>query len=77
MKRHAAIETGIGHLKREHRMDRNLLKGVKGDQIDAILSTAGMNFWKLLKRAADFLRQIFLWLQFSQRTSFCQILGKI
>ena len=67
MKRRAAIEPGIGHLKREHRMDRNRLKGVEGDRINAILSAAGMNFCKLLKWAADFLRQIFLWLLFCQR----------
>lgn len=77
MKRRAAIEPGIGHLKREHRMDRNRLKGVEGDRINAILSAAGMNFLKLLKRAVDFLRQIFRWFQFCQRTSFCQISGKI
>jgi len=77
MKRRAAIKPGIGHLKREHRMARNRLKGVEGDRINAILSAAGMNFRKLLKRAADFLRQIFLWLQFCQRTSFCHITGKI
>ena len=28
MKRRAAIAPGIGHLKREHRLDRNRLKGV-------------------------------------------------
>jgi IS5 family transposase len=77
MKRRAAIEPGIGHLKREHRMDRNRLKGVEGDQINAILSATGMNFWKLLKRAADFFRQFFLWLQYCQRASFCQSFGKI
>ncbi len=77
MKRRAAIEPGIGHLKREHRMDRNRLKGAEGDRINAILSAAGMNFCKLLKWAADFLRQIFLWLIFFQRTNFCQISGKI
>jgi len=47
MKHRAAIEPGIGHLKREHRMDRNRLKGTNGDRINAILSAAGMNFWKL------------------------------
>ena len=54
MKRRAAIEPGIGHLKREHRMDRNRLKGIEGDRINAILSAAGMNFRKLLRWAADF-----------------------
>jgi len=68
MKRRAAIEAGIGHLKREHRMDRNRLKGIEGDRLNAILSAAGMNFHKLLCYAADFLRQIFYWLIFYQRT---------
>jgi IS5 family transposase len=77
MKRRAAIEPGIGHLKREHRMDRNRLKGVEGDRINAILSAAGMNFWKLLKCAADFFRQFFLWLLFCQRASISKILVKI
>ena len=59
MKRRAAIEPGIGHLKREHRMDRNRLKNKDGDRINAILSAAGMNFAKLLRWVADFLRLIF------------------
>jgi len=32
MKRRAAIEPGIGHLKREHHTDRNQLKGRVGDR---------------------------------------------
>lgn len=60
MKRRAAIEPGIGHLKHEHRMDRNRLKGVLGDCINAILSAAGMNFHKLLLWLAAFLRQIYI-----------------
>lgn len=59
MKRRAAIEPGIGHLKHGHRMDRNRLKGVEGDRINAIFSAAGMNFRKLLRILEDFLRQIF------------------
>ena len=59
MKRRAAVEPGIGHLKHEHRMDRNRLKGMQGDQINAILSAAGMNFSKLLKWIAAYLRQFF------------------
>ena len=66
MKRRAAIEPGIGHLKREHRMDRNRLKGFAGDCFNAILSAAGMNFAKLLKWAADFLRLILCWLLLTQ-----------
>jgi IS5 family transposase len=70
MKRRAAIEPGIGHLKTEHRMDRNRLKGTTGDQINAILSTAGMNFHKLLQWAAAFLRQIIFFILFCQRTNY-------
>jgi len=69
MKRRAAIEPGIGHLKREHRMDRNRLSGVEGDRFNAILSAVGMNFHKLLRWVAAFLRQIFCWLLLSQRTT--------
>ena len=68
MKRRAAIEPGIGHLKREHRMDRNRLKGRLGDRINGLLSAAGMNFAKLLRWAAAFLRLIFQWLSNYQRT---------
>ena len=53
------MEPGIDHLKREHRMDRNRLKGKDGDCFNAILSAAGMNFAKLLSWLADFLRFIF------------------
>jgi IS5 family transposase len=68
MKRRAAIEPGIGHLKREHRMDRNRLKGEEGDSINAILSAAGMNFTKLLRWLSEFLRLIFASLFNCQRT---------
>jgi len=48
MKRRAAVEPSIGHLKAEHRLERNRLKGVAGDAINAMLSAAAMNFQKLL-----------------------------
>jgi IS5 family transposase len=48
MKRRAAVEPTIGHLKTEHRLDRNQLRGAIGDSINAILSAAAMNFGKLL-----------------------------
>jgi IS5 family transposase len=62
MKRRAAVEPSIGHLKQEHRMDRNRLKGGIGDQINAILSAAGMNFSKLMKFIRGLL--LFLWTMF-------------
>ena len=49
MKRRAAIEPGIGHLKAEHRLNRNRLWGQEADMHNIILSAAAMNFHKLLK----------------------------
>ena len=51
MKRRAVVEPGISHLKHGHRMNRNRLKGTQGDQLNAVLSAAGMNFRKLLRQA--------------------------
>lgn len=47
MKRRAAVEPTIGHMKSDHRLERNRLKGTLGDAINAILSAAAMNFQKL------------------------------
>ena len=69
MKRRTAIEPSIGHLKREHRMDRNRPKGTCGDRIKAILSAAGMNFWKLQRFAASFLHRLFLQFLLCQKAS--------
>ena len=49
MKRRAAVEPSIGHLKTEHRLERNRLKGVSGDAINAVLAAAAMNFHNLLR----------------------------
>jgi len=49
MKRRAAVEPVIGHIKNEHRMNRNYLAGTQGDAINAILAAAGYNFSLLLK----------------------------
>jgi IS5 family transposase len=48
MKRRAAIEPIIGHMKSEHRLERNRLKGTLGDRGNAILSAAAMNFTELI-----------------------------
>jgi len=41
MRRRAAVEPVIGHLKDDHRMRRNHLKGRGGDRINAVLAAAG------------------------------------
>ena len=48
MRRRAAVEPVIGHIKNEHRMGRNYLAGTEGDAINAILAAAGYNFRLLL-----------------------------
>jgi transposase, IS5 family len=49
LKRRAAIEPTIGHLKSGNRMDRNYLTGQEGDRINALLAAAGYNLRKLLR----------------------------
>jgi hypothetical protein len=39
----------IGHVKIDHRMDRNYLKGREGDRANAILVAAGYNFRLLIR----------------------------
>jgi IS5 family transposase len=58
MKRRAAVEPVIGHVKAEHRMDRNYLKGRHGDHANAILAAAGYNFSLLLRWLAELLRAL-------------------
>jgi transposase, IS5 family len=58
MKRRAAVEPVIGHVKAEHRMDRNYLKGRDGDRANAVLAAAGYNFALLLRWLRRFLRAL-------------------
>lgn len=56
MRRRAAVEPVIGHIKNEHRMDRNYLAHEQGDAINAVLAAAGYNFRLLLNWLRLFLR---------------------
>ena len=49
LNRRSAIEPCIGHMKHDDRMDRNHLKGAKGDKINTLGAAIGFNFRKLLK----------------------------
>jgi IS5 family transposase len=49
LKRRAAIEPSIGHLKSGNRMNRNYLSGQEGDKINVLLAAAGYNLRKLLR----------------------------
>jgi len=46
----AGIEPIIGHIKQDHRMNRNYLKGVVGDDINIMLSAAAFNYKKMLNK---------------------------
>lgn len=48
MNRRAAVEPKIGHLKLDHRMGRCFLKGLIGDEINALMAGAGSNLRKML-----------------------------
>jgi len=58
MKRRAAVEPVIGHVKAEHRMDRNYLKGRDGDRANAVLAAAGYNFSLLIRWFKALLRAL-------------------
>jgi IS5 family transposase len=43
-RKRAGIEPIIGHLKADHRLDRNFLAGILGDQINVLMAAAAFNF---------------------------------
>jgi IS5 family transposase len=55
--RRAGIEPVIEHLKSDHRLNRNFLKGFTGDQINLLMAAAAFNFRK-------WLRKVIFWLRF-------------
>lgn len=60
LRRRAAVEPVIGHLKSDHRMDRNHLAHRGGDAANAVLAAVGYNFRLLLAWLATLLRLLFL-----------------
>jgi IS5 family transposase len=58
----AGIEGLISHLKYDHRMRRNYLKGVSGDKINTILAAAAYNMMKWMRlKQQEFFTLIFGW----------------
>ena len=56
-RRRAGIEPIIGHLKSDHRLKRNFLKGFDGDQINLLMAAAAFNFKK-------WMREVIFWPHF-------------
>ncbi len=63
-RRRAAIEPRIGHLKQDHRLNRNFYKGIKGDDINVMLASAAWNFKRVMnlwkQRHFDFIENLLL-----------------
>ena len=65
MKRRSAIEPTIGHLKEHKRLNRNRLKGVVGDKVNAFLAAAALNLHKIMRALAEtpaLLARFLVWL---------------
>ena len=58
LRRRSAIEAVIGHCKTDGHLDRNFLKGRRGDQINAVMSAVGYNLRLILKWLRKLLRKI-------------------
>ena len=58
-KRRSAIEPVIGHVKSDHRIERNMLAGAEGDKLNAMLAAVGFNLVKLMRG----LKRLFLCLR--------------
>lgn len=48
-RKRAGIEPVIGHLKSDHRLNRNYLKGFRGDQINILMAAAAFNLRKWMR----------------------------
>ncbi len=57
-RRRAGIEPVIGHLKSDHRLKRNFLKGFDGDQINLLMAAAAFNFKKWMREVIFVLKNI-------------------
>ena len=58
LKRRSAIEPVIGHMKADHRVSKNDLKGRSGDRFSLKMAAIGFNFRRILK----WLVALVLWL---------------
>lgn len=76
LKRRASIEPIISHLKQDHRLGRNFLKGVHGNSVNTILSACGFNlkkiYNKLKKQWLESLFILFLLPFYYQRDTICK-----
>lgn len=60
-RKRAGIEPVIGHLKSDHRLNRNYLKGFQGDQINVLMAAAAFNFRKWMRLFLLAVKKATLW----------------
>lgn len=60
LRRRSAVEPVIGHMKQEHRMGRNFLKGRAGDRFNVKAAAVGYNFKRLIQWFAALLSKVFI-----------------
>jgi len=58
-KKRAAIEPIIGHIKADHRLNRNFYKGIAGDNINIMLAAAAFNFKRMMNNRKSSFWQFF------------------
>lgn len=66
-RRRAGIEPIIGHLKSDHRMLRNYLKGSIGDDVNILLAAAAFNYKKRLRQLKSIFFSFGLWLKYCMK----------
>ena len=50
LEKRVAIEPIIGHIKTDHRLNRNFYKGIVGDNINIMLAAAAFNFKRIMNK---------------------------
>lgn len=59
MKSRSKIEPVIGHVKHDHRLGRNFLKGITGDEINILMAAAAFNFKRFMRKKLCALLKLF------------------
>ncbi len=75
-RRRSVIEPTIGHMKTDHRLERNFLRGTNGDKINALMCAIGYNFSKLLKALACTWIFILRVAQQEPKSLFCRLIPR-
>ncbi|WP_036692698.1 transposase, partial [Pedobacter glucosidilyticus] len=59
-RKRASIEPIIGHIKQDHRLNRNFYKGIVGDNINIMLAAAAFNFKRMMNKWKSSFASFFL-----------------